>query len=461
MSLKWKLFSWFGLLMLLLLAAQWWLVGQMSARALEDFGAEAIRISRDMAEFFSRELDSLGPGRMVVDERTESEGGAVVQQRELRVIERRPGERQPVDTGREDASAPGLESLRFDSEATPGQTEFTLTLQGPRSQKKIRISSDQVAESSRQLSRRLLAGTLGLLLAGLALGAVLANSVARPLEGLAATAQRVARGEFGVRVEQRGSSREIRQAVEAFNRMSGQLEQYRTELQALEQEKQLAELGEIARGLAHTIRNPLNTLGLALEELTERVGADDPRGAELAQRADRQIRRIDRWVRSLLSMTSAGGELTAPHSVGELLEDLALELSQSGSCRLEVVAAAGTLPVRGIEAELRGMLQALLENAVEAAGPGGAVQARVDSAGDGRVQVSIEDDGPGLPEEVRGKLFSPHVTTKPQGAGMGLYLTERLARTRYGGSLRLDSAGKGAKAVLELGDRQVREAQES
>jgi C4-dicarboxylate-specific signal transduction histidine kinase len=70
------------------------------------------------------------------------------------------------------------------------------------------------------------------------------------------------------------------------------------------------------------------------------------------------------------------------------------------------------------------------------------------------VRVTIDDDGPGLPEEVRARLFTPHLTTKANGSGMGLFLAHRIATARYGGRLELAAreAG-GTSAVLELGSR--------
>jgi signal transduction histidine kinase len=68
----------------------------------------------------------------------------------------------------------------------------------------------------------------------------------------------------------------------------------------------------------------------------------------------------------------------------------------------------------------------------------------------------VEDGGPGLPESVRARLFEPHVTTKPHGSGMGIFLAQRLATTRYGGGLRYETRpGGGTRAVVELGARSV------
>jgi len=151
----------------------------------------------------------------------------------------------------------------------------------------------------------------------------------------------------------------------------------------------------------------------------------------------------------------------------ELAQDVALEALQDarGRVRLAVDADPATPAIAAVEPELRAVLQALLVNAVEASPEGGTVRIRVAPAGPPqagprqagaeRVRVEIEDEGPGLPPEVRGRLFTPHLTTKANGSGMGLFLAHRIASTRYGGTLELHEGhdGRGVRAVLELASR--------
>ena len=109
------------------------------------------------------------------------------------------------------------------------------------------------------------------------------------------------------------------------------------------------------------------------------------------------------------------------------------------------------------------MLQALVVNAVEASPEGGTVRIGVrpvendGGTDDPRVLIAIEDQGPGLPAEVRERLFTPHLTTKANGSGMGLFLAHRIATNRYGGRLELEDLkstdGSGTRALLEIGPR--------
>ncbi|MBP9826659.1 MAG: hypothetical protein KBF21_20695, partial [Thermoanaerobaculia bacterium] len=229
--------------------------------------------------------------------------------------------------------------------------------------------------------------------------------------------------------------------------------------------EQLSELGEVARGLAHSLRNPLKALGLAIEQ----VGAP----TEVVEGSRRQIRRMDGALRSFLALASAGSAQAEPVDVAQLAREVALEALQDGGGRVRIdvqasaQAAPGAAPgasrravpavVAGVPAELKAVLQALVVNAVEASPPGGQVTIQVAPGESGGVCITVDDEGGGLPDEVRARLFEPHVTTKPHGSGMGLFLAHRLVSGRYAGELRLESraagTARGTRAALELGDR--------
>jgi signal transduction histidine kinase len=249
--------------------------------------------------------------------------------------------------------------------------------------------------------------------------------------------------------------------VSAFNQMAHRLRQLDEETRRLRANEQLSELGEVGRGLAHSLRNPLNALGLALDQLAE-MGSGDvdlARSEEVAAAARRQIRRIDAALRGFLAL-SAGDAAAGAVDLVAVARDVALEALQSRpsgepAARVEVVAAVEPLLLCGVEAELRAALQALVVNALEASPPGAAVLVSVgpEPASDA-VLVTVDDDGPGIPAAIRARLFTPHVTTKAAGAGIGLYLAHRVATTRYAGALELaDRPEGGTRASLLLRPR--------
>ena len=317
---------------------------------------------------------------------------------------------------------------------------------------RLPVPTSGVEEAVERFTRRLLLASFGLLGGALVLGVFVAHRFTRPLRDLAAAARQVGEGELGLAAP--AAPGEVGEAIAAFNQMSARLRELDLETRRLRASEQLSELGEVGRGLAHGLRNPLNALGLAVDELARQAGTGE--AVETAEAARRQIRRVDAALRGFLAL-SAGDAAPAAVDLTAVARDVALESLQSrpggAAVPVDVVAGDGALVVQGVEAELRAALQALVVNAVEASPSGGRVRVALQRDGDG-LAVTVEDGGAGLPEAVRARLFTPHVTTKPAGAGIGLYLAHRVATTRYGGELRLeDRPGGGTRATLRLRDR--------
>lgn len=293
---------------------------------------------------------------------------------------------------------------------------------------------------------QLLLGSIALFAVGLGAIAWVAHRVTRPLRSLADAAARVGGGDLGAVVAVDGD-REVAATLRAFNGMSERLAALDLEARTLRERQHLGELGDVARGLAHALRNPLHTLGLAVDVLAS--GRREAVDTALAART--QIQRIDGALEGFLTLAGAGGARERV-ALDDLARDVALELAQSTSpTAVRVLAEAGPTPVACVPAELRAVVHALVVNAAEAA-PGEPVVVRVEPLdGGARARLEVLDRGPGLAPDVRAKLFTPHVTTKAHGTGMGLYLAERIARTRYGGSLALhERPGGGVRAVLEV-----------
>lgn len=308
--------------------------------------------------------------------------------------------------------------------------------------------------------------------------------MATPLGELAAAAREVGRGRLGAQVDTRGRGGEsdVGAAILAFNRMSRELAALDRRNRSLAEGQHLSELGEVARGLAHTLRNPLNALGLTVEQLAAGPGGASEatageralaRRESMVESARRQVRRMDRALRSFLALASNGSAPAEPVEIAQLAREVALEALQDGGGRvgIAVEAEAGEeARVSGVAPELRAVLQALVVNAVEASGEGAGTGDRP-PASPSRIQPSgpcergsvcdragrDHDRRPrtGTPPEVRERLFQPHTTTKSHGSGMGLFLAHRIAAGRYGGSLALEPRPDGGTlARLTLGDRE-------
>ncbi len=299
-------------------------------------------------------------------------------------------------------------------------------------------------------------GLLALLAIGLAGAFWLAQRLARPLAGLADAAEAVGRGALGARVEETGPP-ELRRSLAAFNHMSGELARLDREAAALRADRELAELGEIGRGLAHSLRNPLHALGLGLEALAA-GGADRDAVEALHRNGREQLARIDQALRGFLALSAGAGAQPEPVALRALVDDVALEAAQRAQGRVDLAIDGVDRVLRGVPAELRILLHTLVINALEASPDGATVAIRLGEAADGAACIEVEDAGPGLAPEIRARLFAPHISSKPAGAGMGLYLAERLVRLRYRGAITLaDRDGGGTRATLLLHDREVRD----
>jgi signal transduction histidine kinase len=311
-------------------------------------------------------------------------------------------------------------------------------------ERRVPIPISPTVEVFRDTRRQGLGASAAMLAVGLVGAAFLSHRLGSPLKDLATRAERLGSGELGLEVPVTAGG-EIGELQRAFGRMSEQLATLQAERERWRQREHLAQLGDVSRGLAHTVRNPLNTLGLAVEEL---AGTGRP---DLVHTARSQIRRIDRWLRSFLALGAgdeAGMEVV---DLGDVTRAVVFEASQSGGdVRLDV--AIDRVSVRAVPAAVRSAVANLVENALQASPPGEPVRVTVGIEGaDGTVEIA--DRGPGLPAEVRDRLFSPHVTTRPEGSGMGLYLSQQLLVHLHGGSLEVedrDGGGTLARARLPL-----------
>jgi signal transduction histidine kinase len=281
-----------------------------------------------------------------------------------------------------------------------------------------------------------------LLVVGLGASALVSRRLARPLQDLARRAEQVGSGEVGLRVPVT-SSGEIGELEAAFDRMSVRLQELETEREEWRRREHLAQLGDLSRGLAHTVRNPLHTLGLAVEELAGE--GDDPR----VTTARSEIRRIDRWIRSFLALGAGDAASVERCDLVELVEEALLEAGRQG-VDLRFAAPRDPIIVDVVPTGLRAAVGNLLENAVQASDEASAVDVVLSSDG-AHACIEIRDRGPGLPEAIRQRLFEPHQTNRPGGAGMGLFLAKQLIEEMHGGTLALlDAEGGGTLVRIEL-----------
>ena len=207
--------------------------------------------------------------------------------------------------------------------------------------------------------------------------------------------------------------------------------------------ERLAAVGTMAAGLAHEVRNPLNSASLQLTLLERRLDRGDPPSSTtpIVGIIKSEIERLDRLVRDFLAFAQPRPFEARPVDLADLLAGVAeLIEPEARSAHVQVgVEAAPELPrASGDSERLRQVVLNLTRNAVEAmTGPGGHLRLRARrAAAAGTVEVEVEDDGPGFAEDL--PIFDAFFTTKIQGTGLGLSLVHRIV-SDHGGTIRVRS----------------------
>jgi signal transduction histidine kinase len=225
-----------------------------------------------------------------------------------------------------------------------------------------------------------------------------------------------------------------------------------TLLERAQTRERTAELARLVSALAHEVKNPLGAIKLTVETL--RDSTREPRDREalelVASEADRLALLVDE-----LRLLGGGHRPFRPEPVrpGEAVDAVLLLLRRTlehRGLRVERDGAAG-LADRPVLVDRRALQQALLNvllNAVEASPPEGTIRVSVSPTERG-VAIDVRDEGPGVPESIRARLFQPFVTTKEGGTGLGLALARLVAR-EHGGDLALVPGGPGTRFRLEL-----------
>jgi signal transduction histidine kinase len=239
-------------------------------------------------------------------------------------------------------------------------------------------------------------------------------------------------------------------------RVAAQLRLRRLSTQLVAQEK-VAAVGMLAAGVAHEVRNPLNAVMNAARVLRAEGGVSKP-NADLLEVMIEGTRRIEAIVSILDTHAHPADEGGVQHY--DVREGLDATLALLGY-RLSGIEVERRYLTRRHAVGPAGPLNQVLLNVVDNAIRAGAhrIVATVDDGEDGGVRVRIEDDGPGVPRALADKIFDPFFTTRPagEGTGLGLYLSQQVAR-QSGGDLRLvTEAPRGAAFELVLPTELARE----
>ena len=302
-----------------------------------------------------------------------------------------------------------------------------------------------------ELDRGVHLAALFFILLGAGIGLSMAERIADPVRRLTRATQRIARGDFDAQIAVK-SSDELRRLVDAFNSMAAELKAQRTQL---ERTHRLEAWAEMARQVAHEIKNPLTPIQLSAEHLL-RVHTDEgrPLGAVVEGCINTilgQVRLLRQIASEFSSFASSPQVKLGPVAVPELLSEI-LEPYRSGLAgRIEIRnEISGLLPEVLVDRTL--VLRALanvVENALHAMPGQGELIVSAAAEGDS-VIVTVRDTGVGMDEEALARVFEPYFSTKTSGTGLGLPIARRNVELS-GGSIEVESRkGQGTTVKVRL-----------
>ena len=440
------------------LAATVWITTSLLDRSLDYATTEELdRLSRSLEDtvrqFYQRERDALRAAALAGRVGSTPYGlvGIAGWPERLRTFW---GSEEPE---RFDRSGPGGDHLDYMRRTDQGVEVYSRDLGGIRMQE-LSDEFGQTRELVESLEgrdlRRGFTLTLFLLVAvvwlvSLAPVIFIAHRFTRPIQQLTAGLTDFAAGDWDRRVETgRDNDDEVGRAIGAFNHMAEQLRQNRDRLVYL---AQMSSWQSLARKTAHELKNSLTPIRLTVEEMLARQPpADRAFMTEAVRIVVSEIDTLERRVRAFSEFSSE------PPVTPEILDVNALVTERVSLLRPAHPDTTYSLQVdaRGPRVQagadlVKGILTNLLENAADAAGPGGRVLT-ITRSREGQVEVEMHDSGPGVSQTASRTLFEPTITFKKHGMGLGLSIARKNALLSGGDITLVDGAlgGAGFRVVL-------------
>jgi two-component system, NtrC family, nitrogen regulation sensor histidine kinase NtrY len=291
------------------------------------------------------------------------------------------------------------------------------------------------------------------------IGVFWARRMARRIHRLAEATAAVAGGDLAVRVDP-GSRDEVGELVESFNGMVGELDVSRTRIEYLQK---ISAWQEMARRLAHEIKNPLTPIHLAAQQLKEKYDGSNPAFARLLDQSTQVIEEEVATLQRLTSAFSAFAKLPEVRpeivSITEFLEECEASLAHfSAEGGVALVFRSPSRPVYALvdRMMMKRVIDNLVRNAAEALKESGAATPTITVSAERRggkrpeVEIRVADNGPGIRPEHHPSIFDPYFTTKSEGTGLGLAICKKIV-FEHGGRIWLDDGPhSGATFVIVL-----------
>ena len=246
-----------------------------------------------------------------------------------------------------------------------------------------------------------------------------------------------------------GLCRQISQSIE-----TGRIVEEKIHLEkALLDQQHLARLGKAAAAIAHEVKNPLSSIKTLAQLMREDAGVAERYGRDLNYMV-KEVDRLNGSVQQLLSFAKPPRDVKTDVNLSEILRTTARVLARQDNEGVTVEYVEGpAISLTGSDPQLLDQIVLNLAlNAIQASGPGESVRLGCETAENGKVAFHIDDEGPGIPPELRQQIFEPFYTTKQKGTGLGLAIVKKNLASLHG-EIELTSPfrnGRGTRVTVKL-----------
>jgi nitrogen fixation/metabolism regulation signal transduction histidine kinase len=278
-------------------------------------------------------------------------------------------------------------------------------------------------------------------------GLWLSRRITAPLSTLVEATEQVASGKWQHRIDIKQKD-EIGELATAFNHMVENLDAQQQQVIALEK---MAAWREIARVLAHEIKNPLTPIQLMAQQMRDEYRGDDEKYRQTLEESNRIINEEIQNLRQLVREFSDFARMPELQLQAGQINDLLQEVSRLYAQAPLTLSCVANLPLVNFDWDyLRRALVNLLDNAVDAVRDGGSIQLSSRALDDNSIEIVVADTGKGILSENLNRIFEPYFSTKKSGMGLGLPIVKRIIE-QHGGSVTVESAlGKGTRFAMKL-----------
>ncbi len=271
------------------------------------------------------------------------------------------------------------------------------------------------------------------------------NLITRPLNRLQSATYELSKGNWSIQVPESRFS-PLNDLIVSFNAMIRELESNRNQLIQAEKESAWRDL---ARIMAHEIKNPLTPMRLSLERLEQKYALKAPEFESVFSSAlavmQEEINNLQRFAREFSQFAKLPKTKPVEYDLNHQLTEIVQPYREQAEIHLNF--ASKNLRFHGDKTQMKQVFTNLIQNAIQSSSKNCNLQITARSE-EKEVQVILEDNGPGIPAEDLGKIFDPYFTKRTKGTGLGLSIVKRIVEG-HGGVIQVNSTpGKGTRFTL-------------